>query len=83
MGGYGGALKNISIGLASSYGKAYIHGAGEPEKIWTANHDLFLKSMADASKSIVDTKAVRQVTTATADGAVAALAACRFIDSLQ
>ena len=54
MGGYGGALKNISIGLASSYGKAYIHGAGEPEKIWTADHDLFLESMADASKSIVD-----------------------------
>ena len=54
MGGFGGSLKNISIGLASSYGKAYIHGAGEPEKIWTANHDAFLESMADASKSIVD-----------------------------
>ena len=35
MGGYGGALKQLSIGCASSYGKAYIHGAGEPEKIWT------------------------------------------------
>ena len=54
MGGYGGALKNISIGLASSYGKAYIHGAGDPEKIWTADHDKFLMSMADASKSNVD-----------------------------
>ena len=54
MGGFGGALKNISIGLASSYGKAYIHGAGIPENIWTANHDMFLQSMADASKSIVD-----------------------------
>ncbi len=54
MGGFGGALKNISIGLASSFGKAYIHGAGEPEKIWTADHDAFLESMADASKSIVD-----------------------------
>ena len=32
MGGYGGALKQLSIGCASSYGKAYIHGAGEPEK---------------------------------------------------
>ena len=41
MGGYGGALKQLSIGCASSYGKAYIHGAGEPEKIWTADHDLF------------------------------------------
>ena len=52
MGGYGGALKNISIGLASSYGKAYIHGAGIPENIWTANHDAFLESMADAALSI-------------------------------
>ena len=34
MGGYGGALKQLSIGVASSFGKAYIHGAGEPEKIW-------------------------------------------------
>ena len=54
MGGYGGALKQLSIGLASSHGKAYIHGAGEEEKIWTADHDLFLESMADAAKSVVD-----------------------------
>lgn len=54
MGGYGGALKQLSIGVASSFGKAYIHGAGEPEKIWTANHDKFLESMADAAKSVVD-----------------------------
>ena len=54
MGGFGGVLKNISIGVASSYGKAYIHGAGEPEKIWTADHNKFLESMADADKSIVD-----------------------------
>ena len=54
MGGYGGALKQLSIGVASSYGKAYIHGAGEPEKIWTAEHDLFLESMADAAGSIVN-----------------------------
>lgn len=53
MGGYGGALKQLSIGLASSYGKAYIHGAGEPKKIWSADHDLFLESMADAASSIV------------------------------
>ena len=53
MGGFGGALKQLSIGVASSYGKAYIHGAGEPEKIWTADHDLFLQSMADAADSIV------------------------------
>lgn len=54
MGGFGGALKNISIGMASSYGKAYIHGAGEPDKIWTADHDAFLESMADAAKSVID-----------------------------
>lgn len=53
MGGFGGALKQLSIGVASSYGKAYIHGAGEPEKIWTANHDSFLESMADAAGSQV------------------------------
>ena len=53
-GGYGGALKQLSIGVASSFGKAYIHGAGEPEKIWTADHDLFLESMADAAASVVD-----------------------------
>lgn len=56
MGGYGGALKNMSIGLASSHGKAHIHGAGEPEKIWTADHDSFLESMADASSSIMEYK---------------------------
>ena len=54
MGGYGGALKQLSIGVASSYGKAYIHGAGDPEKIWTADHDAFLESMADAAGSVVD-----------------------------
>lgn len=54
MGGYGGALKQLSIGCASSYGKAYIHGAGVPENIWTADHDSFLESMADAAKSIID-----------------------------
>lgn len=53
MGGYGGALKQLSIGIASSYGKAYIHGAGEPDKIWTADHDSFLAAMADAAYSVV------------------------------
>lgn len=53
MGGYGGALKQLSIGVASSFGKAYIHGAGEPEKIWSADHDLFLESMADAAGSVI------------------------------
>lgn len=54
MGGYGGSLKQLSIGCASSYGKAYIHGAGEVEKIWTADHDKFLESMADAASSVVN-----------------------------
>ena len=54
MGGYGGALKQLSIGVASSYGKAYIHGAGVPENIWTADHDAFLESMADAAGSVVE-----------------------------
>lgn len=54
MGGYGGALKQLSIGVASSFGKAYIHGAGVPEEIWTADHDKFLMSMADAAGSVID-----------------------------
>lgn len=54
MGGYGGALKQLSIGFASSYGKAYIHGAGDPKQLWTADHDSFLESMADAASSVVD-----------------------------
>lgn len=53
MGGYGGALKQLAIGIASSHGKAYIHGAGDVEKIWTSDHDEFLKSMADAALSVV------------------------------
>ncbi len=54
MGGFGGALKQLSIGCASSYGKAYIHGAGEPEKIWTADQDSFLDAMADAASSVAE-----------------------------
>ena len=54
MGGYGGALKQLSIGVASSYGKSYIHGAGVPEDIWTADHNAFLESMADAAGSVIE-----------------------------
>ena len=54
MGGYGGALKQLSIGVASSFGKAYIHGAGVPANIWTSDHDSFLESMADAAGAVVD-----------------------------
>lgn len=53
MGGYGGALKQLSIGCASSDGKAYIHGAGDVKKIWSSNHDEFLESMADAASSVI------------------------------
>ena len=53
MGGFGGALKNISIGIASSHGKAYIHGAGNTEKIWSSEQDDFIESMADAAQSVV------------------------------
>ena len=53
MGGFGGALKNISIGLGSSRGKAYIHGAGNPEEMWTCEQDKFLEAMADAAGSIL------------------------------
>ena len=52
MGGYGGALKQLSIGVASSYGKAYIHGAGDAKVGFGADHDSFLASMADAASSV-------------------------------
>ena len=52
MGGFGGALKQLSIGLASSFGKQYIHGAGDPDRFWDSDHDDFLRSMADAASSV-------------------------------
>lgn len=59
MGGYGGALKQLSIGCASSAGKSVIHSAGKTEdqyKLWenAAPQDKFLEAMADAAKSVVD-----------------------------
>ena len=54
MGGYGGALKQLSIGVASSYGKAYIHGVGDPDMFWESDHNQFLESMADSAKSVID-----------------------------
>ncbi len=58
MGGYGGALKQLSIGVASSAGKAYIHTAGATDdqyKLWDhlPEQDKFLESMADAASSVV------------------------------
>lgn len=54
MGGFGGAVKNIAIGVASSYGKKVIHGAGDPALLWDADHDSFLESMAEATSSVLD-----------------------------
>ena len=54
MGGFGGALKQLSIGFASSYGKGYIHGVGDPAHFWDRDQDSFLESMADAAWSVVD-----------------------------
>lgn len=54
MGGYGGAIKQLSIGVASSYGKGYIHGVGNPDNFWTSDHDQFLESMAEAASSVID-----------------------------
>lgn len=54
MSGFGGALKNMSIGVASAHGKTVIHGADAPEKLWTADHDSFLESMAEADQSVMD-----------------------------
>ena len=59
MGGFGGSLKQLSIGCASRKGKAYIHGAGttdDPDYVWEhlPEQDKFLESMADAASSIVD-----------------------------
>lgn len=53
MGGFGGALKQLSIGFASSYGKGYIHGVGDPAHFWDREQDAFLESMADAASSVV------------------------------
>ncbi len=53
MGGFGGALKQLSIGCASSYGKKYIHGVGDTVDYWNGDHDSFLASMADAASSVV------------------------------
>ena len=54
MAGYGGAIKNISIGIASSEGKEHIHTGGQGGSMWSADQDAFLESMAEAGKSVVD-----------------------------
>lgn len=54
MAGFGGAIKNISIGLASSDGKAHIHSGGTGGNMWGGDQDAFLESMAEAAKSVTD-----------------------------
>ena len=54
MGGYGGALKQLSIGVASAYGKKFIHGAGDVEVLWKADHDSFLEAMAESASSVTE-----------------------------
>lgn len=54
-GGFGGALKNISIGIASGHGKGWIHSGGiQKDNIWDTPQDDFIESMAEAAKSIID-----------------------------
>ena len=54
MAGFGGAIKNISIGIASAEGKAHIHSGGTGGSMWSGDQDAFLESMAEAGKSVVD-----------------------------
>ena len=55
MAGFGGAIKNISIGIGSQEGKCLIHTAGNSHTSpWGGDQDAFLESMADAGKSVVD-----------------------------
>lgn len=59
MGGFGGALKNMSIGVSSAAGKAWIHTAGKtrnPNELWDnlPEQDHFLESMAEADSSVID-----------------------------
>ncbi len=54
MAGFGGAIKNISIGIASSEGKSHIHSGGTGGNMWSGDQDAFLESMAEAGKSVVE-----------------------------
>lgn len=55
MGGFGGAIKNMSIGIASSNGKRLIHSAGMSTTSWgSPAQDDFLESMAEAAKAVAD-----------------------------
>jgi len=62
MGGFGGALKNLSIGYASSAGKAWIHSGGKSKtRPWGGDQNNFLESMAEAAKTVVDANSGRTI----------------------
>lgn len=54
MGGYGGAIKQLSIGFASSFGKKYIHGVGNVDNFWDSDRMHFLEAMAESASSVID-----------------------------
>lgn len=54
MAGFGGAIKNISIGIASSEGKAHIHSGGTGGNMWSGDQNAFLESMGEAGKAVSD-----------------------------
>ncbi len=60
MAGFGGAIKNISIGMASRDGKTNIHTAGHSISLWSTG-DAFLESMAEAGKSVADAREGRML----------------------
>ena len=65
MGGFGGALKNVAIGVASAFGKGHIHCNGQPctkfEDLFTADHDFFLETMAAADSAVIDYMGTRNM----------------------
>lgn len=54
MAGFGGAIKNISIGIGSSKGKSHIHSGGTGGSMWGADQNAFLEAMGEAGKSVAD-----------------------------
>jgi uncharacterized Fe-S center protein len=54
MGGFGGAIKNMSIGIASAEGKSWIHTGGREKRGFSGDHTVFLESMAEAAGAVID-----------------------------
>lgn len=59
--GFGGAMKNVAIGIASSKGKCQIHGGYTVDDIMASDMNKFIESMADAVKSVIDYKKGKMV----------------------